>query len=131
MAHFAEIDQNNKVKRVIVADQSFINSGVLGGAWVQTSFNASGGLYLKGATKTEQDVNKLLGTTADITARNRKNFAAAGYTYDPIDNSFIPPSPYPSWVLDKISATWQPPKPYPKDGQIYRWSEPTINWILE
>ena len=41
MSHFAEIDSNGVVLRVIVAEQNFINSGVVGDSfnWVQTSYN--------------------------------------------------------------------------------------------
>lgn len=41
MAHFANIDKNNVVTKVIVAEQAFIDSGVLTGTWVQTSYNAN------------------------------------------------------------------------------------------
>ena len=68
MSHWAEIDENNKVIRVLVGDnnepdegQAFMES--LGGTWVKTSYN-----------------NKI-----------RYNFAGIGYTYDPIDDAFTPP----------------------------------------
>jgi hypothetical protein len=51
MAHFAEIDSNNKVLRVLVVDNSQEDRGQeflsedcnLGGTWVQTSYNANFG----------------------------------------------------------------------------------------
>lgn len=73
MSHFAEIDSENKVIRVIVCDnndpvgdegyQWLINN--LGGTWIQTSYNSS----------------------------IRYNFAGIGYSYDPIDDAFIAPMP--------------------------------------
>lgn len=73
MAHFAEIDENNKVVRVLVVDNSEEHRGQellseelgLGGTWVQTSYNGN----------------------------IRYNFAGVGYTYDPIDDAFIAPMP--------------------------------------
>lgn len=49
MAHFAEIDSNNKVVRVVVVPNEFETDGQtylantigLGGTWVQTSYNAN------------------------------------------------------------------------------------------
>jgi hypothetical protein len=43
MAHFAEIDSNNTVIRVIVADAKQWCEDNLGGTWVQTSYNANFG----------------------------------------------------------------------------------------
>lgn len=45
MAHFAEIDENNIVLRVLVTDNDYPNEGydwlveTLGGRWIQTSYN--------------------------------------------------------------------------------------------
>lgn len=49
MAHFAELDENNKVLRVLVVDNSQEHRGEeflavdcgLGGTWIQTSYNAN------------------------------------------------------------------------------------------
>jgi hypothetical protein len=73
MSHWAEINEQNIVLRVLVGDnndpagdegyQWLIDN--LGGTWIQTSYNA----------------------------RIRFNFASAGYSYDPIDDAFIAPMP--------------------------------------
>lgn len=73
MSHFAELDKDNKVIRVLVGDNNdpagdegyswLIDN--LGGTWVKTSYN---------------------GTI-------RYNFAGIGYTYDSIDDAFIAPMP--------------------------------------
>lgn len=70
MSHWAELDDNNKVIRVLVGNNDEPDEGEatiksLGGTWVQTSYN---------------------GTI-------RYNYAGIGYTYDPIDDAFIAPMP--------------------------------------
>jgi hypothetical protein len=76
MSHWAELDENNTVLRVLVGDnndpsgdegyQWLIDN--LGGTWIKTSYNAA-------------------------TNGFRCNYAGAGYTYDPIDDVFIPAMP--------------------------------------
>ena len=102
MSHFAEIDNNNIVQRVIVAEQDFINSGAVGDSfrWVQTSYNNN----------------------------FRKNYAGKGYTYDKTRDAFISPQPYPSWLLDEDTCRWDAPTPMPDDGKMYEWDEDTTSW---
>lgn len=107
MSHFAELDENNVVLRVLVGDNNMPNEGYdwfvenLGGTWVQTSYN---------------------GTI-------RKNFAGIGYTYDEERDAFIPPKPFDSWTLNETTCLWQSPVPYPQDGRIYMWDEETLAWV--
>lgn len=114
MAHFAQINETNEVVQVIVAEQDFINSGAVGDPtkWIQTSYNTQGGIHTQGGTPL------------------RKNYAGIGYTYDVVRDAFIPPQPYPSWILDEDSCLWEAPVAYPDDEQIYRWDEDIINWVL-
>jgi hypothetical protein len=116
MSHFAELDANNVVLRVVVVDNkdtadadgvekehigaAFLES-VLGGTWKQTSYNGN----------------------------IRKNYAGIGYTYDADIDAFVAPKPYPSWVLD-ADAQWQAPVPMPDDGEMYSWDEETQSWIV-
>jgi hypothetical protein len=102
MSHFAEIDNDNIVQRVIVAEQDFINSGSVGDSfrWVQTSYNNN----------------------------FRKNYAGIGYTYDKARDAFIPPQPYPSWLLNEDTCLWNAPIPRPDDGKMYEWDEDTTSW---
>ena len=103
MSHFAEINSDNIVQRVIVAEQNFINSGLVGDSfnWVQTSYNGN----------------------------FRKNYAGKGYTYDKVRDAFIPPQPYPSWTLVEATCQWESPIPYPTDDKMYTWDEETTNWV--
>ena len=104
MSHFAKIDNNYIVQEVIVADQNFINSGLVGDSfrWIQTSYNGN----------------------------FRKNFAGIGYKYDRIRDAFIPPKPYPSWLLNEETCIWESPVPYPNEGKKYYLNEQTLTWDL-
>ena len=58
----------------------------------------------------------------------RKNHAGIGYSYDEERDAFIPPKPYPSWLLDENTCLWDSPVPYPDDGNHYAWNESTKAW---
>ena len=120
MAHFAEVDENNIVLRVLVVDdlnesdgQNFLaNTLGLGGTWLKTSYNTSAGVHTLGGTPF------------------RKNYAGMGYTYDAERDAFIAPKPYPSWVLNEESCVYEAPVAYPTDGEMYTWNEETTSWDL-
>lgn len=118
MAHFAELDSNNTVLRVVVVNNSELidpNTNqedeiyglafckkLWGGTWVQTSYNGN----------------------------MRKNYAGIGYTYDKTRDAFIPPQPYASWTLDEETCRWNPPIARPEltaeqlaTASDYRWNE--------
>jgi len=117
MAYFAQIE-NNIVQQVISISnfdapdpapsnseplgQAFIaNVLKLGGTWKQTSYNGT----------------------------FRKHYAGIGYTYDDVLDAFIPPKPYPSWLLNTETCNWEAPVPYPNDGKSYYWDEETQQWV--
>ena len=120
MAHFAEVDENNIVLRVLVVDdlhesngQEFLATTLgLGGTWIKTSYNTNAGVHSKGGTPL------------------RKNYAGIGYTYDSGRDAFIAPKPYPSWVLNEESCVYEAPVAYPTDGAMYTWNEETTSWDL-
>jgi hypothetical protein len=116
MSHFAKVE-NGIVKEVIVADQEFIDSGVLGdpSLWVQTSYNTRGGVHYG------QDGQPDGGVAL------RMNYAGIGYNYN--GTGFYAPQPYPSWSLDQTTYLWQSPVPYPTDGKFYTWDEATQSWV--
>ncbi len=111
MSHFAKVE-NGKVVQVIVAEQDFIDSGVLGHGWVQTSYNTKGNIHVLGGTPL------------------RGNYAGIGDTYDEVNDVFYAPKPFASWSLQPSSWTWEAPVAYPSDGKIYIWDEPTLSWTL-
>jgi hypothetical protein len=112
MAHFARVE-NGVVTQVIVIDQETLNTGHWGdpASWVQTSYNTQGGVHSLGGTPL------------------RKNYAGIGYSYDSVRDAFIPPKPFPSWVLDEITCLWSAPTPMPTDGKMYNWDEATVAWV--
>jgi len=116
MAHFAEIGLNNTVLRVIVVsnddckDQHGAESetigakfchDLLGGVWLQTSYNGN----------------------------MRKNYAGIGYTYDSVNDVFYAPQPFASWLLNETTWTWEAPTPMPTDDKIYTWDEAITSWL--
>jgi hypothetical protein len=121
MAHYAEIDENNIVKRVIVAEQDFIDSDAVGDSsnWIQTSYNTRGGVHYT-PNSDEPDGGIAL----------RKNYAGIGFIYDSDRDAFYTSQPYPSWSLNEDSCLWESPVPCPDDGKMYRWNEDNQNWEL-
>ena len=118
MSHFAKV-LNGVVTEVIVAEQDFINSGLVGPAseWVQTSYNTRGGVHYG------EDGQPDGGTAL------RGNYAGIGYTYDSTHDVFYAPQPYPSWTLNNTTWMWEPPVPYPTDDKMYQWNEEDRNWV--
>jgi hypothetical protein len=115
MAHFAQLDENNIVVQVIVGvdephDGEAIYAQTTGTIWKKTSYNTVGGIHLLGGTPF------------------RKNYAGIGFTYDAQRDAFIPPQPFPSWVLDEQTCQWNPPIQYPSDDKRYQWDEQTTSW---
>ncbi len=115
MAHFAKVE-NGIVIDVIVADQSFIDSGAAGSEWIQTSYNTHGGVHYGP------------NGTPDGGVALRKNYAGIGDYYDAEADAFYTKRPYPSWTLDQNTFLWNPPSPYPNTGLAYYWDEDTLSW---
>ena len=59
----------------------------------------------------------------------RYNYAGIGFTYDADRDAFIPPTPFPSWVLDEATCLWVAPIDYPADGGQYVWDEQAGDWV--
>jgi hypothetical protein len=120
MASFAEIDNNNIVLRVLVVPneqehrgQDYLANEIgLGGTWIQTSYNTSGGVHLLGGTPL------------------RKNHASIGYVYDSQRDAFIPPKRYASWTLNEQTCLWDSPIPYPEGAVNHIWDEDSQTWIV-
>jgi hypothetical protein len=119
MAHFAEMDENLNVIRVIVinnsdiGDLSFPESESVGIAFCKSLFGA--------------ETNWL---QTSYNAAFRSNYAGVGFNYDAGRDALISPKPYPSWVLDETTCKWQAPIPFPSDGEDYIWDEGTQHWVL-
>ena len=124
MAHFAELDNNNVVLRVVVVGNDCVPSDehvdgetwcinfFKGGTWKQTSYNHN----------------------------FRKQYAGIGYTYDAAKNKFISPQPFDSWALD-ANNDWQAPVTYPTittygsndplDRYMISWDEAGQKWTAK
>jgi hypothetical protein len=111
MGHYAKV-VDNRVTQVIVAEPEFFITFVdtSPGEWIQTSYNTHGGVHQLGGVPL------------------RKNYAGIGFIYDRVRDAFIPPQPYPSWILDDDTCLWNAPIPYPQDEKYYEWNEETLDW---
>jgi hypothetical protein len=109
MAHFAELDKDNVVLRVIVADTKEWCESNLGGTWVQTSYNTHGGEHKLGGTPLH------------------KNYAGIGFTFD--GTGFAAPRPFESWTLNQDTYLWEAPTAMPTDGKPYTWNEDELKWV--
>ena len=123
MAHFAKLGTGNIVITVEVVSNDVATTEQPGvdflnnlyktsDVWKQTSYNTQGGVHKLGETPL------------------RKNYAGTGYTYDETRDAFIPPSPYPSWILDETTCNWEAPIEKPNDGNKYIWNESTTTWNI-
>ena len=128
MAHFAEINSNNKVLRVVVACSIDIENN--GGEQSEQAANA-----FKNVCRLSSDGVKWVQTSYNNNFR--KKFAGVGDTYDAVKDIFWNEnSPYSSWTLDS-NYDWQPPisKPLkntwgPNNAPLFaRWSEEKLNWV--
>jgi hypothetical protein len=115
MAHFAELNEDNIVQRVIVVDNkdcldannveseavgiAFCHN-LLGGTWKQTSYNGN----------------------------FRKNYAGNGYVYDSSKDAFISPKPFSKWILNEETCQWEAPVAYPDDEKFYVWNDNKGEW---
>ena len=124
MAHFAELDGNNVVTRVVVVGNDIETAaGPLG----------TNDMHVDGETWC---VNFFKGGTWKQTSYNsnfRKQYAGKGYTFDSAKNKFICPQPFDSWALDG-NDDWQAPVTTPndtgtaEDPRFISWDEPGQKW---
>jgi hypothetical protein len=124
MSHFAKVI-NGVVVEVNVADQEWVDAQPDKWAWVQTSYNMRGGVYYDSQTNMPHEDQTII---QGDPGRERKNYAGIGYRYDSARNAFIPPTPYPSWILNEETCLWDAPVPYPDDNKQYVWNETEREW---
>lgn len=117
MAHFAKLNENN-----IVIEVNVVHNNEL--------------LDENGQESEQKGIDFLIAwsggyTNWKQTSYNnnfRKNYAGIGYEYREDIDAFIPPQPYPSWILDIETGQWKHPIPKPTDGKRYFWNEETVSW---
>ena len=118
MAHFARLE-NNFVTQVIVVNNSILLDGD-GNEQESLGLSFCQSLYGNNTDWKQTSYNNNF----------RKNFAGIGYSYDIDKDVFIPPQPYPSWILNEATYLWDPPIPYPEDtGYFHTWDEQTLSWV--
>ena len=128
MAHYAVLDSGNTVTMVFVGRDDVVEGiddwetyyAPEGHTVKQTSFNTYGGVHYTDGVPSDDQTKAL-----------RFNYAGIGFTYDADRDAFIPPTPYPSWVLDEDTCLWVAPIAYPADADTvaYIWDEDTVSWI--
>ena len=135
MAHFAKLNENNEVIKVIVVGEEEVSHNgdpageayctkLFGGTWKQTSYNTKKGVHYNSDGTVSEDQSKAF----------RWNYAGIGFTYDESLDSFIPPKPYSSWTL--VSKEWVAPVAEPSsfvdasgNNIMYDWNEDNQQWI--
>lgn len=108
MANFARINEEGYVVDIQRVHDDYEKEGEwflsehlgLGGRWIQTSFNGN----------------------------IRKRYAGIGYWYDEVNDAFIAPKPFPSWVLNPITLDWEAPIERPQTNNQCYWNEELGNW---
>jgi hypothetical protein len=103
MAHFAELDENNVVKRVVViANDIPTAAGPLG----------ENDMHVDGETHCQKFFKGGVWKQTSYNDNFRKQYAGPGYIYDVEKDKFIEPQPHASWTLD-ANGDWQAPITYP------------------
>jgi hypothetical protein len=116
MAHFAQLDENNVVIDIQrVHNNELLVDGIeseakgieflqslLGGKWIQTSYN-----------------NNI-----------RLRYASIGGTYDATRDIFINPKPFPSFIFNETTLDWEAPTPRPTEDGLWVWVENDLNWQI-
>ena len=123
MTYFAKLDSENIV--------IFVTSGRAEDDGLEEELNArTGDVYRQTSYKTRGGIHYTDGKPSEDQAQAfRFNAAGIGFTYDEARDAFIPPTPYPSWVLDEATCLWVAPIDYPADGGQYVWDEAGTDWI--
>lgn len=143
MAHFAKLSEENVVLSIeVVADADTLKDGVEDEAtgvaflqsihgwtnWKKCSYNTRNGVhYASDGTE-----------SSDQTKAFRKNYPHIGWTYDSVNDAFVSPKPFSSWVLNTTTGEWEAPVDYPStvsstdDPPInihVSWDETNLRWV--
>ena len=118
MAHFAKLDEQNIVKEVIVVNNDVLNTDQEETSGIKFLIEWSNGYTNWKQTSFNAKINGF-----------RKNYAAIGYAFDSVRDAFIPPKPYPSWILNEDTCLWDAPVPKPENNDVLIWDENLLNWV--
>lgn len=114
MGYYAQVI-DGMVVDVTVASEEFIRTfpGKNDGRWIETQYGTFAGVNIYGEVPL------------------RINYAGSGYSYSDELDAFIPPNPFPSWILDETTCQWHAPiaKPDGTEFSDYVWDESIQNWV--
>jgi hypothetical protein len=135
MAHFAKISEENKVLQVVVVDNKNIvdSNGIeqesIGQSFLEKTFNWPAHLWIQASYHTSENRHRNGGNAI------HGNFPGLGWDWDPINQIFIAPKPFDSWILNTSKAKWQSPigdapalSETEKNTHCYMWNEVNQNW---
>ena len=108
MAHYAYLDNNNIVVAVTVGKDE---NELIDGLDTET-------YYAQGTPYTVKRTS--------YNSKIRGVYAGIGFTYNPDEDIFVTPQPYPSWI--RSGSLWNAPTPKPTEGRSI-WDEDTLSWI--
>jgi hypothetical protein len=158
MAHWAQINENNLVTQVLVTDNEDPNGDegyqflidTFGGTWIQTSYNTMNNVHLLGGIPLRGNyagVGFIYNETLDFFMKPKPfdswvaNEATADWVApipqpdfahvwnEEIEDWELGDAPYVSWTYDSSAGNFVAPEARPQDGKLYRWNEPTLNWV--
>ncbi len=138
MAHFAKISENNIILNVLtlndkdMLDENGNSSELVGQQYLQKHNNWPAHLWIQTSYNTLNNQHKLNGTPF------RGNYAGIGDIWDSVNNIFIIPKPFNSWILNLNKARWESPigdapeltEEERSQGKRYSWNEEILNWVL-
>jgi len=128
MAHFAKINSStNVVEKVYLISDSDASTETAGKNKCVELFGATADEYIKT-------------TKGDTTFRG--NYAGIGYTWDAVNEIFIPPSPFKGWIWSNSNLRWEPPSTPPvplledlavgvTTNLLPRWIDEKQSWTIE
>jgi len=107
--HFAKLDDNNNVIDIILITQDLVDTGQWGdpSKFVKSFEIIDGVEYIP-----------------------FKNKAGIGYTFDVINQGFVPQKIFPSSIFNPETCQWEPPIPKPIEfPDSYDWDEQSQSWV--
>lgn len=120
MAYYAFLNNDNIVTEVIVGiDETELIEGLDPETWYAN---------YRGQVCKRTSYNTFENTHSQNKEPFRLNYAGIGFTYSEELDGFIPPKPYPSWVLDELTGTWKAPVELPDAENFYKWNENATMW---
>lgn len=119
MAHFAQLDQDNKVVNIIVVSNDVIKDPNSGIESENIGIDFCKNLYGQDTTWVQASYN----------GNFRKQYPGKGFIYDVASDRFLAPKPYNSWIFNDVTGDWEPPVPMPNDLSVFHyWNEDEQKW---